>query len=155
MKRWICLVLLTLTCCSSKNSSVNFLFLLQSKQGEVTQDESKHRLIMKQVYKNVVYLTNAPVRKAGHIDVQSFIDDWVQKEDPTAGLIGVLAEKGIKGQSVSAVIISNPYYDKEKDLISFDLKPVAPDIPIQTGKMLNITIFVDDPDCPSCKGASL
>ena len=112
-----------------------FLFTLASKEGTF----DKNILTLKDV-PLVVYFSDRPVRKAGHISLGEFVSIWEKgadsfKNDPPNAELALFEKKSDKH---AVVIISNP--EVKGDTISFKVKIIGEMIP---KKFEHSTLFID------------
>ena len=117
------------------NKNPEYLFTMASKSGKFEGD----RLTLEDV-PMVVYFTDRPVRKSGHMSLQNFVSGWAKgmdnfKIDPPNAELAIYDEKGDKH---AVLIIDKP--ETKGDRISFKIKLIGETIPQSFG---HSTLFID------------
>jgi len=117
----------------SKNTG--YLFVISGTSGSLDGD----KLTLNGV-PNVIYFSDRPARKAGHMSVKNFVDAWDKgddslKADPPNAVVSIFGEKGSKN---TVVELMNP--EVKEGSITFNVKVLQGEMPKSFG---TASLFVD------------
>ncbi len=119
----------------SKNTG--YLFVISGTSGSFDGDT----LTLNGV-PNVIYFSDRPARKAGHLSLEKFVESWNKessdsfKADPPNAVLSILSDKG----NLNVVVeILNP--SMESNSVSFNIKPIKGTIP---NDIKQSSLFIDE-----------
>lgn len=127
----------------SKNTS--YLFVLSATSGSL-----KEGALTLNGVPNVIYFSDRPARKVGHVSLTSFVEMWDKgtdsfKSDPPNAVLSVLKEDG--GQNL---VVELKSAEIKKGSIYFSVEVLQGDITAPFGPA---SIFIDQPQpCAICSG---
>ncbi len=103
--------------CNRRSKKPGYLFVISGTSGSLKGDT----LTLNGV-PSVIYFSDRPARKAGHISVTKFIDNWDNvpesfKSDPPNAVLSILSENGTENIVIE---LQNP--SVEGNVISFKIK---------------------------------
>ena len=101
----------------------HYLFIQNAKTATVKAVKNKpgtYQVTMKNTKDNVLYFARRPVRKAGHVPVQSFINEWGPDKyghsvAPNAGLTGRVNKKSV----TVALVLKKPAYNAKDNTLVY------------------------------------
>ena len=116
-------------------SATGYLFVISSTKGKV----EGNTLTLSNV-PNVIYFTDRPKRKSGHIMVEEFLTGWKNQEDdltknPPNAVLSVMSEEG--NQNI-VVVLEEPEYDGEH--LKFKIKTMNGETPKE---FKSASLFID------------
>ena len=144
------------------NVKAKLLFVLVSKQGEITQNSKNHYLLkLKGVNPKVISFTDRPMRVTSKLNIKEFVNKWTngsfKTNPPNAVMQAVLLHDGFKkgdAKSISyAIELQNPNYQAHKNTLTFEITALKGD-KTQLPKLLKsdyVTLFID---AYGCSGSS-
>lgn len=120
---------------SNDESATGYLFAISSTSGKVEGDT----LILSNV-PNVIYFTDRPNRKSGHMMVSDFLTGWSANADDLSNNPpnAVLSIMGVDGNQNIVVVLENPQYDGEH--LTFKIKNLKGEAPKE---FKSATLFID------------
>ena len=127
-----------------KNKS---LFVLTAREADITKaDKDAYKLELSNTVDQVLWFSDRPERKAGHVDVKEMVSNWnniFHKEDPNAALTHISLEgKDDSGVTKgNAMELSNPRFEGAN--LVFDVVLLKGDH-VDIGKLHNVSLFIDD-----------
>ena len=127
------------------SKSTGYLFVLSATSGSLKGDT----LTLNGV-PNVIYFSDRPARKTGHITLTRFVKMWDKgedsfKSDPPNGVLSVLKKDG--GQNV---VVELKSAEMKKGSLYFNVEVLEGDLTIPFG---SASIFIDPPqECAICSG---
>ncbi|MFN0065368.1 MAG: hypothetical protein ACKVOH_03945 [Chlamydiales bacterium] len=129
---------------------VEFLFIVHGKKGDFVRNPDNLKqgtLSIQGVNKRVIFFSDRPVRDAGSIPMQKFIDLWhtgtmnFNDVPPNAGF--VFFENNDKKFSDIPVKITLPSYDEQRNTLTLQVDSLIGDFEEDKAGMLEVTLFID------------
>lgn len=135
------------TTAKANKAAPEYLFVLEAKQANITKVNKGYEIYLSGVDKKTLYFSDRPIRKAGFIKTQKFIDAWMQPgssfdlSPPNAAFshAALGADNDGKVQAIS-VELSNPNLISESSII---FRAQKLDQKIKIGTYNDVTIFID------------
>lgn len=141
---------LSATTTNASNATPEYLFVLEAKQANITKVNKGYEIYLSGVDKKTLYFSDRPVRKAGFVKTQKFIDAWMKPgssfdlSPPNAAFshADLGADNDGKVQAIS-VELSNPNLISESAIV---FRAQKLDQKIKVGTYNDVTIFIDSAD---------
>ena len=148
MKKLLYILLLSLACCSGDNGP-KYLFVIQSKGGEIEKLDDEYYLKMIDTNPKVIQFTDRPYHDASFIPLTSLLDIWDKGEDnfkvdpPNASLSALFTDKENGKQALHIVEILDPQYDPKTKTLKFKMVSIHDQLPLNEVKIEKVALFID------------
>ncbi len=148
----------------NKHPKEEYLFVESADKATIKIIPGKDKtytIVLKNIDPFVTYFSDRPIRDAGELSIEKFIEMWHHKnvnsfrENPPNAVLH--AKKGGFFSDVQvfnfAIIVTEPYYDKKSGTLSFTAKPLPGNVDSlpESETFHHVSIFIDSV-CLTCWG---
>lgn len=129
--------------CDTEDKIAQYLFVQQAGKAQFIQHGHKQSLVVHDIDKKMVFFSDAPKRRAGHITPANFLKAWESSGHKPINI--AISGQSNSGQETRIVVTMQSARIKGKSLI-IDYTPIHKN-KLQTFALNDVNLFIDGIPC--------